>query len=238
MKKFLILFALTCSLSFAQDLKSYKYALVPAKFAALKEPDQYRLNTLLKLFMQQKGFETYIDNIDAPEDFVNSNCNKVFVDLADNSTAFTTKIIVVLKDCKGKVLFNSEEGSSRDKDNEIAYNQALRMTFPSLSRIRQSPLNALDSKSSLDVKATPSTDPVAEPIADETLTVKKTANGYEIFDSNSKLVFSLFNTSVKEIFMAKKDTVQGIVYKAEDHWFFEHYRGNKLLTEVIAVTLK
>jgi hypothetical protein len=42
----------------------------------------------------------------------------------------------------------------------------------------------------------------------------------------------------KKIFMAKKDTVQGIVYKAEDHWFFEHYRGNKLLTEVIAVTLK
>ncbi|MEC4049711.1 hypothetical protein OX284_009760 [Flavobacterium sp. SUN046] len=239
MKKYLIILTLFSSFAFAQNISDYKYALVPSKFLFLKETDQYRLNTLLKLFMQKQGFETYFDkDANAPDDFVNSNCNKIMLDLINNSSAFVTKLKVVIKDCKGVVLYTSEEGSSREKEYEVGYNQALRMAFQSMGGIRSKAADVVHSTIIIDdVNATDKNE-LASPSPTGVLTVKKTANGYEIFDSNSKLVFSLFNTSVKEIFMAKKDTVQGIVYKAEDHWFFEHYRGNKLLTEVIAVTLK
>jgi hypothetical protein len=110
------------------------------------------------------------------------------------------------------------------------------MTLPSLKLIRHS-----TTKPSLT--ATPIAETKEEMVSvvavdDGVLKSKRTVNGFDIFDGKSKLLYTLSKTSVKDIYIAKKDTIQGIVYQAEGHWFFEHYQGNTLLTEVLNIELK
>lgn len=67
--------------------------MVPSKFNFLKEENMYNINVLTKLFMEKYGFETYLSNETAPDDFISKICNKVFV------VGITTRVKVVLKDC-------------------------------------------------------------------------------------------------------------------------------------------
>ncbi len=137
MKKILsiiALFVITTNV-IAQDLNNYKYALVPSKFSFSREKDEYRLNTLSKMFMQKYGFESYLDSDILPSDFASDNCNKVYVDVVENNSMMMTKVKVVLKDCLNQVLFTSEEGKSRLKDYTAAYNQALREAFASFEKL-------------------------------------------------------------------------------------------------------
>ena len=78
MKKalFLILF-LASSFIFSQSVTDYKYAIVPSKFEFLKEKDQYRLNTLTKMFMEKYGFITYFDTDILPKDSLFYNYSKI-----------------------------------------------------------------------------------------------------------------------------------------------------------------
>ena len=112
MKKVLSIIALLVLTSnvVAQDLNNYNYALVPSKFSFSREKDDYRLNTLSKMFMQKYGFESYLDSEILPSEFAADNCNKVYVDVVENNSMMMTKIKVVLKDCFNQVLFTSEEG--------------------------------------------------------------------------------------------------------------------------------
>src|SRR6476620_2075949 len=98
-----------------QSINDYKYALVPAKFDFLDEADQYKLNTYTKMFLQKYGFETYFNNETLPEEAATYNCNKVYVDVLDNSNIRNTKLTVVLKDCRNNVIFTSAEGKSAEK---------------------------------------------------------------------------------------------------------------------------
>jgi hypothetical protein len=117
MKKTLFLiFFLASSLGFAQSVNDYKYAIVPSKFEFLKDKDQYRLNTLTKMLMEKYGFVTYFDTDILPTEVAESNCNNVYVDVQNTGNMFSTKLIVVLKDCKNAILFTSLEGKSREKE--------------------------------------------------------------------------------------------------------------------------
>ena len=131
MKKnvFIILFSLALNLSFSQSVNEYKYALVPSKFSFLNEVDQYKLNTLTKLLMGKYGFVAFLNNEILPDEVLNNNCNKVYVDVVKSGGVFTTKLSIVLKDCKNNVLFTTAEGKSREKEFKIAYNEALRDAF-------------------------------------------------------------------------------------------------------------
>ncbi len=136
MRKFLLLIVLISVSAHAQSLNGYKYAMVPEKFSFLKEPNKYNLNLLSKMFLQKYGFEVYYDtDKTAPNDFFQNNCNKIYLDLIESSNMFSTKIKVVLKDCKGNIIAESEEGVSRDKEFMASYNEALRAAFEKFPQI-------------------------------------------------------------------------------------------------------
>lgn len=69
MKKIALLLLLVTAVNFAQELNQYKYVSVPAKFSFLKETNQYNLNVLSKMYMQQFGFETFL---------IPMKCQKIF----------------------------------------------------------------------------------------------------------------------------------------------------------------
>ena len=150
MKKLLVFtFAFMGFLSstFGQDLNSYKYVLVPSGYEFLKEPNQFQLNELTKFLFEKQGFEAYLENEELPEELDQNRCKALFANVKNNSRLFSTKLVVVLKDCKNNEVFISEEGSSREKDYKTAYHEALRNAFESFA--------ALNYKYEGDISATP-----------------------------------------------------------------------------------
>jgi len=237
MKKvlFLILF-LTTSLGFAQSLNDYKYAIVPSKFEFLKEKDQFRLNTLTKLLMEKYGFITYYDSDVLPNEVVESNCNKVYVDVKSNGNLFVTKLKVVLKDCKNAVVYTSIEGRSREKELQVAYNQALREAFSSFDKLeyKYSGNSNVNSKSNVNENSNSKS-----PLLNQMLFAKPLGpNLIQLLTNDTdipNLVLTISKTNNPSIFIVEEAMRQGVVYKNNNEWIFDYYENEKLISEKLNI---
>lgn len=243
MKKYFLILVLFLSIQgFCQDVNKYQYAIVPAKFDFLKEKDKYRLNTLTKLLMEKYGFITYLSSDIQPEEIANTNCNKVFVDVLENSSLFVTKVKVILKDCKNKILFTSDQGTSREKEFGAGFNEALRNAFKSFDRLNHK-YNGDSAKK--DVVSGQETIVLIETFEERTVTptsednpelfyfAQPIANGFQIVNSEPRVIMRLFNTSQKNVFIGLKADIYGVVLFKNNQWFFEYYEKSKLVSELI-----
>ena len=68
-----------------------------------------------------------------------------------------------------------------------------------------------------------------------TLYAQATANGYQLIDTTPKIVLTLLKTSAENYFIASNGTVNGIVLKKNEDWFFEYYKDGKLISEKLLV---
>lgn len=241
MKKIALLLLLITSVNLAQDLNQYKYVLVPAKFSFLKEKNQYNLNLLSKMYMQQFGFETYFDNDEAPNDFFENNCNKIYFDVLENNNMFSTKLTVVLKDCKGKVLFTSKEGSNKEKEYKTAYNLALREAFNSMKTIQYKYAgdkvveeNKVVQETKIEVQNQSLN---SENLVSSQLFAQPITNGFQLINAEPKVIYKIYKTSVKDLYLATKGNLQGVLISKNNEWFFEYYQNEKLLSEKVEVKL-
>jgi hypothetical protein len=241
MKKIALLLLLVTSVNFAQDLNQYKYVSVPAKFSFLKETNQYNLNVLSKMYMQQFGFETYFDNDEAPNDFFENNCNKIYFDVLENNNMFSTKLTVVLKDCKGKVLLTSKEGSNKEKEYKTAYNLALREAFNSMKTIQykyagdkvvEEKTVVQETKVEVQNQSLNSENSVSSQLFAQPIT-----NGFQLINAEPKVIYKIYKTSVKDLYLATKGNLQGILISKNNEWFFEYYQNEKLVSEKVEVKL-
>lgn len=232
---FLILF-LTTSLGFSQSLNDYKYAIVPSKFEFLKEKDQFRLNTLTKLLMEKYGFITYYDSDVLPNEVVESNCNKVYVDVKSNGNLFVTKLTVVLKDCKNAVVYTSIEGRSREKELQVAYNQALREAFSSFDKLeyKYSGNSNVNSKSNVNENSNSKS-----PLLNQMLFAKPLGpNLIQLLTNDTdipNLVLTISKTNNPSIFIVEEAMRQGVVYKNNNEWIFDYYENEKLFSEKLNI---
>jgi hypothetical protein len=247
MKKYIVLFLLVTSSGFTQNLKDYKYALVPSKFSFLSDVNMYNLNLLTKMYLQKYGFETYFDNETAPDDFVNMNCNKIFVDLIPNNNIFTTKVKVILKDCKGTILFTSQEGTSGEKEYKVAYNQALRMAFDNFSVLKTHKFQPAEKSLGMigepnEIKVTTELKVALDngTIVNTTnnssvLLAQPISNGFQLINNEPKVIYKIYKTSTKDYYIATKGTINGIFFSRTNEWFFEYYQNEKLISEKVEV---
>ena len=243
MKKITLLLLIVTSISFAQDLNQYKYVLVPAKFSFLKEKNQYNLNLLSKMYMQQFGFETFFDTDEVPKDFLENNCNKIYFDVLEDNNMFATKLTVVLKDCKGKVLFTSKEGINKEKEYKVSYNLALREAFNSMKSIQYKYSGNTDIDEVLieeePVKEANNETPLKHNPNDWTYIVKKEKNGYLITDSaNPKFFLQLFKTDNPIIYIGKSDRGNGVATIKKDYLTYEYYEDVMLISMMVNVNLQ
>ena len=251
MKKalFLILF-LASSLGFAQSVNDYKYAIVPSKFEFLKDKDQYRLNTLTKMLMEKYGFITYFDTDILPTEVAENNCNKVYVDVQNTGNMFSTKLIVVLKDCKNAILFTSLEGKSREKEYQVAYNQSLREAFSSFDKLEYK-FSGIQKGRSEEVAnykmiTKDSTLKIQEngiiivesDLEFENILVAETIKlGFLLIDpTTSTIVLKLYKTTNENVFIANSNSINGVVIKKGQEIFFEYYQDKLLISKKLNVT--
>jgi hypothetical protein len=238
MKKISLLFFVFSFVSFAQEINNYQYVVVPKKFDDFKYENSNGLNTNVKLMLRKYGFKAYSPDELISEQINLNRCEFLTADLSDVSNLMVTKVRVVLKDCNEKIIFQTEIGTSREKEHVVGYNQALRAaaksfetlnykyvgkTTASQATVEKPVVKVIDDK--IESKSTPSSAVFffAQP----------TANGYQVVDSEPKVIMRLYNTSQKNVFMADKNGVNGTVLLKDGQWVFEYYNNGNLISEPI-----
>ncbi|MFD2101657.1 hypothetical protein [Flagellimonas iocasae] len=125
-----LLFAFMASMTMRGQLNGYKYIIVPKKFETFKSENQYMTSTMVKFLFTQKGFTPVYDD-ELPADLANNRCLGLLASLSDDSSMFSTKVTVILKDCQSIEVFRTREGKSKIKEYTAAYKDALEDAFGS-----------------------------------------------------------------------------------------------------------
>ena len=225
--KILLLFILTSSYAFSQSVNDYQYVIVPVKYDFLSKEDQYGLNTLTKLLLQKYGFKAYLSNEEIPLNTDNQKCNFLYADVIQDKSMFVTKVKVALKDCKEKVVFETQFGSSREKEFAVAYNQAFRESGKSFDKLNYK----YNGKNNSSITQEPSKTIVSEINSETFYFAQPTANGFQVVDNEPKVIMKLYTTSQKNVFLGTKGVINGVLISKENQWFFEYYEGGKLVSE-------
>lgn len=242
-------FALLISVLFAvsgysqKTINNYRYVLVPERFGIFKTDNQYGMNTMTKLLLEDKGFTVYMDNKELPANLAANKCNALKAELEDKKGFFVTTVILVLKDCQGNIVFKSKEGKSREKEWPTAYDEALRDAYSSLksapykydSTAEAQPVAVAPPAQAAPTTTAPAPTTPAAAVPDATgiLYAQATANGYQLIDTSPKKVLTLLKTSIQDHFIA--EGVNGVVFKKEGEWNFEYYKDNKLVSQKLNI---
>ncbi|HUP10726.1 MAG TPA: hypothetical protein VM187_00895 [Niastella sp.] len=231
-----------------KTINNYKYVLVPERFGIFKSDNQYGLNTMTKLLLEDKGFTVYMDNSQLPAQLAGNKCNALKAELEDKKGFFVTSVILVLKDCQGNVVFRSKEGKSREKEWPTAYDEALREAYSSLKSLPyqydstaeaapQPIAAAAPAQVAPQTSPAPATNPapVAAAVTDftGTLYAQPTANGFQLIDTTPKRVLTLLKTSIPDHFIA--EGANGVVFKKDGEWIFEYYKDGKLVSQKFTI---
>lgn len=254
-KQFLLLLLLVVSYSYSQSqsqsVNDYKAIIIPLKYDFLNGENQYRLNTLTKFNLNKSGFVSFYASETIPAEY-NERCSLLYVDVVKENGFLTTKLFITLKDCYGKIIFQSITGKSKEKEYQVAYTEALNEAFKSVYDLQYKYNGSLAAKvpSAIQpevVKATQAPvavvkNTVSEPVVVNTvlansnlLYAQPTATGFQLIDSTPKVIMKLFKTSQPNSFIAIKDTVQGSLILKDNQWYFEYYQNDKLMSEKVAV---
>lgn len=208
---------------FSQESEHYIYASIPSQFSFQKEKNQYRINSTLKAFFQQQGYTTFLDDEILSESFSNSNCNKIYVDIEVKNSIFSTNLFVITKDCNNAILQKSSEGSSRQKDLKIAYNEALLKALKSLKNINYKSKNSGKKTSIVQTEKV------------ENISKTDDSNSTTYFSKNTNSFVTLKKTGRPNLFIANSEQNNGLVTVINNKYIFEYYLDGLLVTEELEV---
>lgn len=131
---FLIASVITTTIYSQSVLDEYKYVIVQKQFHFQAEPNQYDLNRIVKYLFEDQGFEVVVEGQSIPEDLRSNFCLALNSDVRI-SGMLRTKAIVILRNCEGKIVYQTEEGVTKEKEHKRAYNIAIHKTFESFNTI-------------------------------------------------------------------------------------------------------
>lgn len=216
------------------SFNDYNMAVIPAKFDFQKVENEYRINSTIKAFLKQKGFEVYLTNEAMPEGFMDYNCNKVFVNLKEESNMFLTKVQVEFKDCKNKVLFVTDLGESREKNHAKSYNEALLLSLKSFdkARYKYSGRTYFDEEAQEKLKTRE-----VENVSLEVVKTEKNESFVKVVNQTNQKELILYKTSKPNIFLSTYNGRNGVVLTKENNWVFEYIDGDKTASEKLEIKL-
>jgi len=155
------------------EINAFKYIIIPRKYDFLKEENQYRLNTITKHLFDKEGYLTLVQGGEYPEDVKANPCIAATVNVIDESKMFKTKLKIELKNCYDQVVFTSKEGTSKLKEYDKTYKEALENSFVSFQGINYAydPTRQINQSSGNQGKAVvpvavvekPASEPASEP---------------------------------------------------------------------------
>jgi hypothetical protein len=209
--------------------------MVPTKFSVFKEQDKFHLNTNLKLLLQKYGFKPFFPSDTIPIEIRNTACNKLYASLEKDNDLFSTKVKIVLKNCNEEVVYQTNFGSSREKDLLIAYNKAFREAAKSfdLLNYKYNGKNDVHSETTVVINKKENSNTVINTNTEIFYFAQTIANGFQVVNNEPKVVMRLLNTSQKNVFIGMKDNSNGVVFQKDNQWYFEYYESGKLVSELM-----
>ena len=239
------------------DINNYKYIIVQEKFEFLKEPDQYQTSSLTKFLLEKKGFTVFLSNDKAiPTELLINRCLTLTATVIDESSMFTVKNKIELKNCYDKVLYSSEYGKSKDKDYKKGHHEAIRAAYNSMSNLvyHYKPNNkdtikketiklevVLPIKQAISVKQIPvvKENVLLEKVMVKTQIVSESkvqvlyaqtkTNGFQLVNTDPAIVFQVLKTNVNDVFIIKGKN--GIIYRNKNTWIAEYYENDELVVK-------
>jgi hypothetical protein len=140
----------------SQNLDEYKYIVVPETFAFSDSVNEYQLNALTKFLFEKNNYKVIMKSEKRPSDLEANGCLGLYADVKEDSNLFVTKLMVVLENCNGEIIFRSKEGKSREKDFKRAHHEALREAFTSFEDLEyEYEAQSLDARAQDRITAVP-----------------------------------------------------------------------------------
>lgn len=234
MKKIITLLLLLAGTgAFAQELNGFKYLIVPERYEFQKAKGEYDINDLAQKMFEKYGFTVLTNNAQYPTDLSLDRCKALYADI-EESGVLHTNLTIIFRDCSGKTIYSSIDGRSKLKDKRKAYYQALREASQSLA--------GLDYKYSGDAGATAKTVDGTVPAAaaravnnPNQLTAKATNYGYELLDAKGAHFLKMYKTSQPDSYSAQMETINGLVFKKGNEWFFEYFIDDKAVSQKLDI---
>jgi len=214
-----ILFFLMMGLSYSQ---TKQVIIIKHKYDFQTEPDAYNINNMFKGILLAEGFDVYFDDEELPLFVAQNRCNALNGVMLDKSNVFVTKLKFVLKDCQNKILFESAEVKSKEKNIQSGYIEALKLLSPELKKYNST---LVQNKEIVEIPSGVVSSSIAK------YQFVQIANGFAIMDASLKVVLQIYNTTNPTIFIADKFGVKGIFTKIENKGIFEYYKNDKLVVE-------
>ena len=240
---FIVAVLFSTSLLAQEQLNNYKYIVVPNQFDFQKEAGQYRVNGLTKFLLEKQNFTVLLEDEVLPMDAIKNNCLILKTNAVDSSSMFKTSLIFEFKNCQGKVVYTTQEGQSREKKYLVAYNEAVRQAFGSLSNFTHK-YEAKETESEVEevivaplpkVTEAPMIEEVDEEEIDEEIEIevpveevdKNTPNNiltaeafgvinYNLKNSQGHTVYTILYSGKEDLYIVKgKDAV---IYKINNNW--------------------
>ena len=232
-KLFLSLFIFVTTLSSAQNYSGYDFVIVPDRFDFLVERNEYNLNELAKFLIAKKGPASYFQSEDKPIEYSLDFCNSLIMNVTKEKAFLNTKLKVSLQDCNGNIIAEST-GSSKEKDNRVAYNYALREAFDLLYLPPKEPAE----KKLKPISDNATTEKPDEPKDPAYLYAEKTPQGYKLYDSEKNEKYTLFKTSKNDQFIVSDSEINGALYKSKNEtheWILEYLKGEQVVTKTLKI---
>ncbi|QNK76190.1 hypothetical protein H7F37_08470 [Winogradskyella sp. PAMC22761] len=246
-----------------KNINDYKYIIIPNSFEFSNSDDQYQLNSLTEFLFNKYGYEAYlIDDVPEEIKSDRCLALTADVS-NEEKTMFKTKVEVILKDCYGEVVMKSKIGESRLKEYPKAYNQALRGAFETFKKInykyvakeevvetlkeekptvmkvaKQKETTEENTKvavSKIEVNDEEAEDVVSSinETTSELYYAQAITNGFQLVNSEPKVVMVLLTTYAKDVFLVKDKNA--IVFNKDGQWVYSQNEGTSLEVRVLDI---
>jgi hypothetical protein len=234
-----------------RTINDYKYIIIPKSYEFSSSEDQYQLNSLTKFLFNKYGYEAYFAG-ELPEDLKVDRCLGLTASVSKEKTGmFKTRLEIMLKDCFDVVVVTSKIGESRSKEYKKAYTAALRDAFETFQNLDYKYIakDNVEEKQSVKKKVKvveveqviPAKINKEEVTEQEEISIKKElyyaqkmSNGFQLVNSEPRVVMILLETAAQNVFIVKGKSA--IVYKEDGFWYYSENNGE--LGEQITMNIK
>lgn len=236
MKRFIIVvFTLITFCGYSQSSqKKYNYAIVPLQYSFTSKPNQFQLNVLTRVMLQEEGFEVYMnEGEEIPKEVAENQCLALKAKVIKDKGLFTTNLRFQLINCYGNVVFESA-GTSREKAFKDAYKEALKEAITEFQSVSYKYVqrNTEDTTSSIEVseekdlpfeeRANPYTN------SEKTFWLLKEKEDYILYLDKGETVFATLKFADKGTYAYDSEDIDGAAYfTADGNLVVEYLAKNK-----------
>ncbi len=136
-RNFFVLLLFLCSSPLWSQFDSFQYVVVPVQFEAFKQANMHKTSTMVKFYLDQRGYPAVYD-LGRPDVLTAYPCKAVYTQFIDDSNLFATRVILRFVDCEGKIVFETTQGYSKEKEYKVAYREVIEQAFTSFDGLSYS----------------------------------------------------------------------------------------------------